>query len=97
MMTGAWSERLCSVEAQEAEKERKVGVGERLGNKLTLGQYKKENIGEFYGTYYGQLASSVKPDNIIILSNDLLNEVTTYNFETQKDGSVYDRKDTKDI
>jgi hypothetical protein len=44
MMTGAWSERLFSVEAQEAEKERKVGFGERLGNKLTLGQYKKEKI-----------------------------------------------------
>ena len=44
MMTGAWSERLFSVEAQEAEKERTVSFGERLGNRLTLGQYKKEKI-----------------------------------------------------
>ena len=44
MMTGAWSERLFSVEAQNAEKEKKVSFGERLGNRLTLGQYKKEKI-----------------------------------------------------
>ena len=44
MMTGAWSERLFSVTAQNTEKEKKVSFGERLGNKLTLGQYKKEKI-----------------------------------------------------
>ena len=44
MMTGAFAERLFSVKQQEEEKERRVGFGERLGNKLTLGQYKKEKI-----------------------------------------------------
>lgn len=44
MMTGAWADRIFSVKQQEAEKEMRVGFGERLGNKLTLGQYKKEKI-----------------------------------------------------
>lgn len=58
--------------------------------------YEKENVGKFYGTYYGQIASKVKPDDMFILTNDTLKKSTTYNFETQKEGEVYDRKETKD-
>ena len=44
MMTGAWADRIFSAKQQAEEKEKRVGFGERLGNKLTLGQYKKEKI-----------------------------------------------------
>ena len=44
MMIGAWSERLFSVQAQQEEKENRVGFFERIGNKLTLGTYRKEKI-----------------------------------------------------
>ena len=58
--------------------------------------YEKENLGKFYGTYYGQIASKVEPDDIFILTNDTIQNSSTYNFETQKKGEVYDRKETND-
>ena len=59
--------------------------------------YEKENIGKFYGTYYGQITSSkVEPDDMFILTNDTIKNSVTYNFETQKEGNVYYRKETKD-
>lgn len=59
--------------------------------------YEKENVGKFYGTYYGQIASSkVKPDDMFVLTNDTIKNSITYNFETQKEGEVYDRKKTND-
>lgn len=59
--------------------------------------YEKENVGKFYGTYYGQITSSkVKPDDMFVLTNDTIKNSITYNFETQKEGEVYDRKKTND-
>ncbi|MBR3613840.1 MAG: hypothetical protein IKL55_01510 [Clostridia bacterium] len=58
--------------------------------------YAKENVGKFYGTYYGQIASKVEPDDMYILTNDTIKNSITYNFETQKEGEVYDRKETND-
>ena len=58
--------------------------------------YEKENVGKFYGTYYGQIASKVEPDDMYILTNDTIKNSITYNFETQKEGEVYDRKETND-
>lgn len=58
--------------------------------------YEKENVGKFYGTYYGQIASKVEPDDMYILTNDTIKNSIAYNFETQKEGEVYDRKETND-
>ena len=48
------------------------------------------NMGEFYGAYYGQLGVDVPPDNLYILTNDTIEDCTTYNFETKRSGKVYD-------
>ena len=58
--------------------------------------YEKENIGKFYGTYYGQISSKVEPDDMYILKNDTIQNSVTYNYETKKENEVYDRKETKD-
>ena len=63
-------------------------------------QYTTNNLGAFYGTYYGQLLSNVKPDILYTLTNDTINGATTYNYETKKYGNIYssttsaDRYDT---
>ena len=36
--------------------------------------YTKVDVGEFYGTYYGQLGLKVKPDKMYILTNDVIKE-----------------------
>lgn len=51
--------------------------------------YEVQNKGEFYGTYYGQLGIEVPPDDLHILTNQTIEECTTYNVETQKTAPVY--------
>lgn len=54
------------------------------------------NIGEFYGTYYGQLGVKVSPDEMYILINDVIENCKTYNYETEKVGKIYDKNDSRD-
>lgn len=54
------------------------------------------DTGDFYGTYYGQLSANVMPDKMYILNNDIINNCTTYNYETKKIGKIYDDTSTQD-
>ena len=54
------------------------------------------DVGNFYGTYYGQIPGGFEPDKMYILINDTLNNCTTYNYETNKIGKVYGEKTTQD-
>ena len=54
--------------------------------------YEVHEKGDFYGGYYGQLGLQVEPDKISILTNDTLENCTTYNFETKKNGMIYDEE-----
>lgn len=58
--------------------------------------YKKIDIGTYYGTYYGQLGLKIEPDKMYILTNDVIENCITYNYETKKTGKVYDKKATND-
>lgn len=59
-------------------------------------EYTKTNVGNFYGTYYGQLGAKLKPDEIYILTNDIIEKCKTYNYEKKEIGTVYDRNNHKD-
>lgn len=54
------------------------------------------DVGNFYGTYYGQIPGEFKPDKMYILLNDTLNNSITYNYEMKKIGRVYNEKTTQD-
>lgn len=58
--------------------------------------YEKENVGKFYGIYYGQILTDVDADDMYILTNNNIKACSTYNYETNKTGSVYDKKETID-
>ena len=58
--------------------------------------YTKNNLGDFYGTYYGQLATNVNPDTLYTLTNPTILNATTYNYETKKTGPVYTDKTSQD-
>ena len=47
-------------------------------------KYEEKELGEFYGVYYGQIGVRVKPDTMRYLTNDTIENCTTYNFETSK-------------
>ena len=39
--------------------------------------YVINNMGDFYGAYYGQLSSNVKPDTLYTVTNETLDKSTT--------------------
>ena len=64
--------------------------------KTVQSNYKIKNVEDFYGTYYGQLAIKTTPDKLYTLTNQTIENCTTYNFETQKSGKVYEQPKTSD-
>lgn len=53
-------------------------------------EYQIKEMGDFYGAYFGQIGRKIKPDKIRYLTNDIIENCTTYNYETRKTGKVYD-------
>lgn len=58
--------------------------------------YKIIDVGDFYGAYYGQLGIRLLPDKLHILTNEILENCTTYNYETKKTGRIYESSKTSD-
>ena len=58
--------------------------------------YNINNLGDFYGTYYGQLATNVKPDTLYTLTNATISNASVYNYETKKTGTVYTNETSAD-
>ena len=52
-------------------------------------EYEKVDTGEYYGAYYGQLKINVSPDELYVLTNESIENCTTYNFETKKNNPIY--------
>lgn len=61
-----------------------MGFKERL-----IEKYTKRYITDFEGLYAGQLPIKTKQDSIYILTNDRIENATVYNYETQKETSLY--------
>ena len=59
-------------------------------------KYTKNNLGNFYGSYYGQLEANISPDTLYTLTNETIQNSSVYNFETQKTGSVYTNETSAD-
>ena len=71
-------------------------IQNNMGLEETGDNYEVHDKGQFYGAYYGQLATDVSPDNLYILTNETIEKCTTYNFETQKTESVYVETNSSD-
>ena len=52
-------------------------------------EYKLINKGKFYGTYYGQFGKELSPDELHVLTNDIIENCTTYNVEKKKTAPIY--------
>lgn len=59
-------------------------------------EYEIKGVGEFYGTYYGQLGINVQPDDMYILTNETIENCITYNYETKEYGKIYSQNKTID-
>ena len=58
--------------------------------------YKINHLGDFYGTYYGQLTTNIKPDTLYTLTSHTIDTSSVYNYESQKFGPVYTNETSSD-
>lgn len=58
--------------------------------------YTINEVGDFYGAYYGQLGIDIAPDKLYTMDNETLDNCTVYNYETQTTGNVYTTSKTAD-
>lgn len=56
-------------------------------------EYEEEYFAPFYGALYAEIASYVKPDTLVYLNNEKLEEVTVYDLESGDYIGVYDPED----
>ena len=71
-----------------------------LENKMNMkngeaSEYEIQEIGNFYGTYYGQLGRKVEPDKINILTNNIIKKAKVYNYESEMTEEVYNMQKLK--
>lgn len=63
-----------------------TAMGNAVENKYETVQLE----GNFYGVYYGQAALDLKPDKMKILTNDTIKALTAFDYESNKNITVYD-------
>ena len=63
---------------------------EGMGNKPLDTEYTVKDLGNFYGTYYGQSALNIKPDTLKIVESKYTKSAKVYNYENKKITDVYD-------
>ena len=71
-------------------------IQEHMGCNETISNYNIQDKGEFYGAYYGQLPTNVSPDRLYILTNETIENCSTYNFETHKKSLIYSETNSID-
>ena len=78
----------------EQEEIRFDSITEKLEEEYLSGrrkEYEKIKVNApFYGVYHGQSALPLKPDEIYYLTNETIENCTVFNFEENKEMSVYD-------
>ena len=63
---------------------------EEMNLEKTKANYEKETLGEFYGTYYKEINdNTIKPDELIYLTNSMVESCTVFNVEKNMDENVY--------
>lgn len=67
-----------------------------LNNTQKKGLYEIKEMGDFYGAYFGQLGVNVLPDKLNVVSNKVLENCVTYNYEMKKQGKIYEKPKTAD-
>lgn len=52
-------------------------------------KYEEKSLGEFYGSYYDEIENNVSPDELVYLSNNVLESCKVYNEETKLEEPIY--------
>lgn len=68
-----------------------------MNNKISSVDYEKKQFNHFYGSYYGQAATSISPDKLVYLNNSTIENCKVYDYEKQQYIKIYNDKDFENI
>lgn len=71
--------------------EKEMGIAQTQNS-----NYEKKFVSEYFGTYYTQTSNNVNPDEMYVLTNEIVENCTTYNYEKKENNNVYNSKKTLD-
>lgn len=72
-------------------------IQKSMNLKSTAGvKYNIKDMGTFYGTYYGQLGLNLPSEKLYVLTNETIENSTTYNYETKMQGKIYEHNNSAD-
>lgn len=69
----------------------KISIEMDFKNRLNT-EFKEKELSDFNGVYSGQLQVNAKKDIIKILTNNVIENSTVYNFETKENTNIYNMK-----
>lgn len=83
------------------KQENLVKVANKIAEEMNIQEriktpFVQKTKGQFYGVYYGQLGRKIEADNIKVLTNNIIEESTTYNYENKKISKIYDEEKWND-
>lgn len=61
-----------------------------MKNEIKHTYYYQKEVGDFYGAYYGNLITDIKPDSLVYLTNNNIDNLYTYNYENNSYKKIYD-------
>ncbi|HKM29852.1 MAG TPA: DHHW family protein [Bacilli bacterium] len=64
---------------------------------VSLEDYAINKLSPFYGTYYGQSPIKIAADELMFLTNEVINQALVYNFYTSKYVGVYDESKINNV
>lgn len=72
-----------------------LGVADKLAGSMGVadklsGEYKENVLEGFKGVYYGQSALKPATENLVYLTNDILDSCTVFDYERNTTGKIYD-------
>lgn len=65
-------------------------LNDEMGNLNNNLSYNISSLGDLYGAYYGNILKDIKPDKISYLTNDVIDSLYSYNYETKSYKKLYD-------
>lgn len=69
-----------------------VKLSDEMNFEIPSFNYTVKTYKPFYGAYYGQAALNIKPDEISVLSNDIIDNAVVYNYENPNIKDVYEEE-----
>ncbi len=74
-----------------------ISLNMKSSIKTNLDYYEIHKLSPFYGTYYGQAPHKIEADELVFLTNEVIDQAKVYNYSTFKYSQVYHEENISNV